>query len=462
MDWETLYHKLPVALQNVAVSLEGWRIGRSRYGARFRTFLHEYQGRTSWEPERIWALRDARLRQAIAHAADTVPFYRDWFARAGLRSRDFHGLTDLAQLPVLTKHEVQEATSRFCSEAFPLSSLQMCHTSGSTGAGLRFPATRDFQREQWAVWWRYREWHGLTFGTPCLYFGGRSVVPATQRRPPFWRYNRATRQVFFSGYHLGPQTAEAYLKEMQRSAAPWIHGYPSLVSLIAQYALDARVKLDLRWITTGAESLLPQQKQIIERAFGVRPIEHYGMAEGVANFSLCPRGRLHVDEDFAAVEFLPHETGAFRVVGTSFANPAFPLVRYDTGDLVRLSGEACDCGRPGRVVDEIDGRHEDAVVVKNGSRLGRLDHIFKDCVNVREAQIRQDQAGTMEVCVVKGPRYSDQDERSLVREIRKRVGDQLDFRILYVDQIPRTASGKLRFVVSRIPPTQHETARGCA
>lgn len=451
MDWERLYRKLPVALQNMAVTLEGWRIVRRRYESRFYAFLDEYQERSLWDRERMFAWRDRRVQQTVAHAVATVPHYRDCFRRAGLQAQDIRGLDDLATLPVLTKQEVREATDRFCSEAFRHERLPFGHTSGSTGAGLRFPMTADFHREQWAVWWRYRQWHGLAFETPCLYFGGRSVVPVEQRRPPFWRVNRATRQVFFSGYHLGPETAEAYLREMQRSRIPWLHGYPSMISLIAQYAVDLGIALDLHWITTGAENLLPQQRQIIERAFGIRPIEHYGMAEGVANISLCSKGKLHVDEDFAAVEFLPHESGAFRVVGTSFTNPAFPLLRYDTGDMVSITGDPCDCGRPGRIVERIDGRNEDFVVTKSGMRLGRLDHIFKDSVHVREAQIRQDQPGQMDVCVVKGPRYSEHDEQSLVEEIRKRVGAQVDFRIVYVEQIPRTARGKLRFVISRNP-----------
>ncbi len=458
MDWERLYHKLPVALQDLAVTLQGWRIARTRFEARFHAFLKEYQERSFWDHERMIAWRDERLRQMVAHAAATVPHYRNWFARTGLRPQDIRGLDDLAQLPVLTKQKVREATEQFCSEAFPHDKLLTCHTSGSTGAGLRFPATADFQRQQWAVWWRYRQWHGLTFNAPCLYLGGRSVVPVDARRPPFWRTNRATRQVFFSGYHLGPDTAEIYLRKMQRTGIPWLHGYPSMISLIAQYALETGVKLNLRWITTGAENLLSQQRQTIERAFGVSPIEHYGMAEGVANISLCPQGKLHVDEDFAAVEFLPHESGDFRVVGSSLTNPAFPLLRYDTGDLVRLTNATCDCGRPGRIVQQIDGRNEDFVVTKSGTRLGRLDHIFKDCTNVREAQIRQDQPGQMDVCVVPSPQYTQQDEHLLVEEIRKRVGTQVDFHIHYVEQIPRTARGKLRLVISSIPCSRPDAA----
>jgi hypothetical protein len=115
-----------------------------------------------------------------------------------------------------------------------------------------------------------------------------------------------------------------------------------------------------RWITTGAENLMPHQAGIIREAFGRFPVQHYGMAEAVANFFQCPAGALHVDEDFAAVEFLPvaGEEG-LRVVGTNLSNPATPLLRYDVGDRVEIAASSCACGLPGRVIACVDGRQED-------------------------------------------------------------------------------------------------------
>lgn len=108
-----------------------------------------------------------------------------------------------------------------------------------------------------------------------------------------------------------------------------------------------------------------------------------------ANISQCLEGFLHVDEDFAAVEFLPAGGDQYRIVGTNLSNLAFPLIRYDTGDLATLTDAICECGRPGRIVEHLDGRQEDYVVTRSGAQLGRIDHIFKDMINIREAQIRQ-------------------------------------------------------------------------
>src|SRR5258708_7687589 len=124
------------------------------------------------------------------------------------------------------------------------------------------------------------------------------------------------------------------------------------------------------------------------------------MAEGAATASEGECGTLHVDEDFAAVEFVPAADGALRVVGTNFTNAATPLIRYDVGDLVTLGVSPCQCGRPGRTVAAVDGRQEDYIVLSNGARLGRLDHVFKDLINIREAQIRQRRAGEITVRIV--------------------------------------------------------------
>ena len=155
---------------------------------------------------------------------------------------------------------------------------------------------------------------------------------------------------------------------------------------------------------------------------------------------------------------VPPGDGQYRIIGTSLINPAFLFLRYATGDIATLQVEhpdevgegTCPCGRLGRLVKEIDGRKEDYVVLPSGAAVGRLDHIFKDLVNIREAQIYQKQQGQIELKIVKGQSYTDRDEQELLKETHKRVGDDMDIIMRYVDAIERTRAGKLRFVVSEL------------
>jgi phenylacetate-CoA ligase len=164
-----------------------------------------------------------------------------------------------------------------------------------------------------------------------------------------------------------------------------------------------------------------------------------------------------VDEDFAFVEFVPVERGTgCRVLGTNVSNRAFPLIRYDVGDVAQVSGQTCDCGRPGRIIDAIDGRREDYVVLPNGALVGRLDHIFKNQVRVREAQIYQPDLTRVVLRLVAAKDFTTRDERALVTTARTWLGDSLRIEIEHLEALPRTQAGKLRFVVSDVAAARME------
>lgn len=450
MQLEQLYRRLPAALQNVACSVEGLRINRRRYGRDYPACERAVMERDLRDPVYVQKLQLQRLAEHLRAAANS-PYWAGQFAQYRV-DVDGDPRDELCKLPIVSKQQVRAEALRI-GNASLAEGLVACHTSGTTGAGLRFVETQAAERERWAVWWRYRGWHGIARDTWCGYFGGRSIVPVESSRAPYWRINRPGRQLMFSAYHLSPSTARSYLKALRRFSPPWLHGYPSFIALLAGLADTQRVPCTgVSLVTTGAENLLASQRAAIARAFRCPVRQHYGQAEAVANFSECEHGRLHVDEDFAYVEFLPHDAveNTYRVVGTNWSNPAFPLFRYDTGDVVQLGESGCPCGRIGRIVASIDGRQEDYVTLPGGARLGRLDHIFKDMVNVREAQIYQPSLSRIVLRIAKADDFNERDERLLLAEARQRIGNSLAIEVEYVQSIARTGSRKLRFVVSDV------------
>jgi phenylacetate-coenzyme A ligase PaaK-like adenylate-forming protein len=173
------------------------------------------------------------------------------------------------------------------------------------------------------------------------------------------------------------------------------------------------------------------------------------MTEAVANVSEAPDGALYVDEDFAATEFLPvDDAGTCEVIGTNLSNPIFPLVRYRVGDLAVPTGGQGANGR--RIVSRLEGRSDDYIIRPDGSRLGRLDILFRRMVNIREAQILQQRPGEVRLRVVKGKDFAAADKEALLSVARKHIGDDMDILVDYVDAIDRTPSGKLLHVRSKL------------
>jgi phenylacetate-CoA ligase len=127
-------------------------------------------------------------------------------------------------------------------------------------------------------------------------------------------------------------------------------------------------------------------------------------------------------------------------------------VRYRIEDVaVFAPAEAtCACGRGGTLVERVVGRTEDYVLTPDGRFVGRLDHLFKDAVHVKLAQIVQPTVHEVILRIVRTPAYTSQDEHAILEQARVRLGSAVAIHVDYVDDIERTSSGKFRFIVSMI------------
>ncbi|NNC94341.1 MAG: phenylacetate--CoA ligase family protein [Chitinophagales bacterium] len=392
------------------------------------------------------------MKDNLIRAQQHSIYYRRLFKEVGFEPSELSDLKGIEKLPITTKTSIRENIDQVVNDNYKSHPHLITHTSGTTGAGLIYPESVSCEQEKWAVWWRFRMNRGIGFATWVAFFGGRTIVPINQSKPPYWRTVKATKRHMFSMYHLNKKTLPAYIDKINHEKISWFHGYPSFLSNLASLMLENGLRFEhkVKKVSIGAENLLESHKRLIKEAFGVSPIQHYGLSEPVANISECEYGNMHVDEDYSFVEFIPiqGQKDQYRIVGSSFSNPAMFFLRYDTNDVATITANhKCQCGRESRIVDRVDGRSEDFVTLRNGTKIGRMDHIFKDMINVVEARIVQEKDGFIHFDVVKSSSYQQNDEESLIQEIRSRL-DADYFDIRYVDKIERTSSGKLRFVVS--------------
>jgi phenylacetate-coenzyme A ligase PaaK-like adenylate-forming protein len=100
----------------------------------------------------------------------------------------------------------------------------------------------------------------------------------------------------------------------------------------------------------------------VRAAFQSPIASSYGSTEAGYVFMECEAGKWHQNIDCCHVDFLPFKpefggplVGSILV--TSFSNPWRALLRFDIGDLVRVSVEPCACGRSeGLILEAIEGR----------------------------------------------------------------------------------------------------------
>jgi len=167
--------------------------------------------------------------------------------------------------------------------------------------------------------------------------------------------------------------------------------YPSCAAILAEQAARGRLRLGLREIWTGGEPLTPALRAFVSGTFGCPVCNEYGASEFLPLAMECARGHLHLNADWAILESVdaqgrpvhPGTRGA-RCLLTNLANHVQPIVRYELGDRVAISGDPCPCGSTLPVVDVL-GRDDDLLHVGKGAQGVALSPLALTTVLEEEA-----------------------------------------------------------------------------
>ncbi len=450
-----LYHHLPARVRSAVATLHGMYLHRSRYGRGSDELAAEARERDQWTGAQWETWRQERLAYVLHRAATRVPYYREqWHERR--RRGDRASWELLENWPLLDKAAVRGNADAFLADDCELRRMFREHTSGTTGTPVDIWRSRLSLATLYAIQdTRTYGWENVPKDVRWARLGGQLVTPARQRRPPFWVWNAAMRQLYLSSYHLAPDLIPYYLDALAKYRIKYLAAYPSALYALALEAVRlGRKDLQMLAIHTNAEPLLPAQREIIAAAFQCPVREIYGMVECVAGASECPSGRLHQWPEFGHVELQSGE-----LVCTGLLNADMPLIRYRVGDRGRPAADTgpCPCGRGLPLMGPVEGRRDDVLITPDGRSVGRLDPVFKGTNAIREAQIIQDQLDQLRVIVSPAPGFGRSDEQMIKDNLLARMGD-VNVTIELVDVLPRTANGKLRAVICNLSAEDRASA----
>jgi len=468
---DRLYALSPPFVQNAVVSAYGARARRDRFGAAFDRAIEFLERSERWSRAELRAYQDERVGAIVAHAYETVAFYRERMDALGLAPRDVRSVDDLPKLPIVTRADLAAHGARMVTTATPRPRLWSVTTSGTTGAPVSVRWDHGVVVMTNACLWRARRWAGFEFGRPYATLLGRLVVPAEATRPPYWRVNRSWNQLLLSPLHVTAETATRYLEAMRDFGVEALEAYPSSAYVLARHARAARGRLNLRAVFTTSEPLLPAQREVIEERFGCRVFDAYGQAERVMFSSECEaHDGHHLFEQYGVTEIVDdrgapvHPGSPGRVVATSLHNLGMPLIRYELRDATAMAARSCPCGRTLALTKGVATKEEDLLVAEDGRLVSPslLTGVFKDALRVAESQIVQRERGEVTVRIVRLDGYTDDDERLIAHGLRARLGERATVRFEYVSDIPRSARGKFRWVISTAPVSWGRGGGGAA
>ncbi len=447
---DRIYMASPVWMQQALVAVYGAWWYRRRFGPEFRRLVADFDSRSHAPADELRDYQHAKLERLFAAASSSAHY------GPLLRAGGADPFERLAKMPLLSKEMLRSSAAQLLTRA-PGDAL-VFRSSGTTGTPSEIYYPREFHALELAVpEARNLRWAGVNFRSRRVMFGARKICRIDQDRPPYWRISPVEDMAYCSIYHLSPHTMRAYVEFLREYRPVVVMGYPSSLSVVAQFAIDNNLELPpAKAVITTSEPVTPDARRVMEGAWSCRLWDRYGAVEGCVFASQCELGAYHVSPDVGIIEILdangqPCNAGELgEIVATGLHNTLQPLIRYRIGDAARWAIEQrCACGREMPILEAIDGRVEDMCITPDGRQTLRFDTVFKGVTSIKLAQVIQRTADRFEILVVPTPGFGPRDVTQLQANMRDHVGGVTTI-VTPVDEIPRSSSGKFRAVISEL------------
>jgi phenylacetate-CoA ligase len=416
--------------------------------------------RSQWlSPAGMQQLQEHKLANLLKSAYAHCPWHRARMAVAGIDPAGPVTLNDLRRLPTMDKQDAAAHGEQMVWHGVAGGAFKY-NTGGSSGQPLIFYYGRRRQASDAAGRMRARRWWGVEPGDREVYLWGAPVELNKTDLIKTAR-DRLINQLVLNAFEMSPAGMDGYARAIQAFQPHCIYGYASSLALLAAYLLDRKTGLrlpKLKVVCTTGEPLFDHQRQLIGTAFGAPVANEFGSRDIGFTAHETPEGQMLLMSESIILEVLDEqgqpvpagETG--EAVMTALETFAQPFIRYRTGDRVRVADESCRAGRGLGVIAEVVGRTTDFVVRADGTVMHALAviYVMRAVAGVGEFKILQHSVNALEVLVVPTASWRESGRAEIEAGLRKRLGGDSHIDLRLVESIPAEASGKHRYVVSRV------------
>jgi phenylacetate-CoA ligase len=238
------------------------------------------------------------------------------------------------------------------------------------------------------------------------------------------------------------------------------------MTLIAQHAERQGIRMNdlgIRVAFCTAERIYPHQVDALQRVFGCPVANGYGGRDSGFIAHACPQGGIHVTAEDIVVEVVDEQGQPLppgvpgEVVVTHLYSTGFPFVRYRNGDVAVLDESSCACGRGLPLLREVHGRTNDVLMAEDGSIVLAIAiaMVLRDMPGVNGFKVIQETLSYCRLQLVTDAGFQRQVSEPAIRDaFRRRLGEGVRLDIEHVESIKAEASGKYRYVVSKVGQQQ--------
>lgn len=399
-----------------------------------------------------------RVQDITSYAYSTCNHYKKIFEESGVVPDQLLTLDDFRFFPYLTREHLKNDL-----ELVTTTGDRHGWTKSATGGTTSSPMS--YYRDQHATWRRLADtanidaWYGRRLGDKVAYLWGApqdfALKPSLGMRLRNYTYQRT---IMLPSAPLDDTIMASHLQRLDKWRPTFLQAYPTpLYEFCFFLKKHGRSLPYLKSASVTAEPIYEHQRRVIEEVLGFKVFNWYGSRElgRVASECECHDG-LHINEPSVYVEIEPDPAlpaGCGHLIITDLWNRATPFIRYQTGDIARIVEGECGCGRALKRIAGIEGRLVDTIVLSGGRKVPGVsltNRVIKDFAEIAELQVVQKTIDTFLLRFVKGPYFSANSLDTIAKNLKNILDDDVTVLFEEHQQLPRSASGKMRFVVSEL------------
>lgn len=380
-----------------------------------------------------------------------------WPASRGAYGQNVRGGGDIASWPLLTKGMVRAAPATFLvgSQLFTIKA----NTGGTSGAPLEIVRSlRSVVFEQVCIDRMMQKVGVEARSAKCAVLRTESIKDPNDFKPPYWVYAGGGNRLVLSSTHLNAATIEHFARALEDFAPECLLGYPTSLEALSFLMRRAGRRVHVPAVLCSSEVLHSRVWQVAREVLNCRVLDYYGQAERVAFAYATSPGEYRFLPGYAHVEFEPAgiegQHKLYEIVGTPLWNRSMALIRYRTGDLIRVPAqwgarELEELALGLRTFSGVLGRDSDILITPDGVKVTGISHFQRDVTNIVRIQVIQESPSKVAILVLPTDEYTERDREHLLHNAREKLPRSMSVEIRSVTALERTARGKTPFVIHR-------------
>lgn len=293
------------------------------------------------------------LRGLIIHAYMHVPFYRKLFKKLNITPNNIKKAEDLKKIPILKKDDITKNWKLFFSTYYTniykkKSVFPYLITSGTSDKPLKI--YWDYNSFDYKDMIFLRSWinYGLLYKDKIVYF---------VRRADKFKETVLEKLGFYKKVYLNLKGDDKLnLKLMNKINPDVIHSFANTLDVQSKIKRNHDINIKPKFIVSTGELLTKSIRKNIQNGFNCPIYDSYACMETGLIAAECEEKNMHIQEDNVIVRTVDKTC-----VVTNLANYLFPIINYNTDDLIEESEELCVCGRSLKTV-KIIGRKKDIIL----------------------------------------------------------------------------------------------------